>query len=123
MSGPAQNGVLIYSSNIDSLSEFYLRLFNMRLLRRTNDFISMERDGFNLIIHVPPFNMPNETFSPIKLFLSVQDLEKARKDVIELGGKTFEGEWANPIFRVSNVADRDGNHIQLREFHNQNLSK
>jgi predicted enzyme related to lactoylglutathione lyase len=116
MSGPSQNGVLIYSSELGSLSEFYEQLFNMRVVRKSNDFISLEKDGFNLIIHVPPFDMPNEAFSPIKVFLTVDDMAISRAEAVKLGGQAFEGEWANPVFKVSNIADRDGNHVQLRQF-------
>lgn len=116
MSGPAQNGVLIYSRDLSNLSEFYEKLFEMRVVRKTNDFISLETNGFNLIIHVPPFEMPTIVFSPIKLFLTVDNMAMSREEAVKLGGQAFEGEWSNPIFKVSNIADRDGNHIQLRQF-------
>ncbi|MBU2114868.1 MAG: hypothetical protein KKE94_13980 [Gammaproteobacteria bacterium] len=116
MSAPAQNGVLIYSGDLSNLSEFYETLFGMRVVRKTNDFISLETNGFNLIIHVPPFDIPTKTFSPIKLFLTVDDMAMSREQAVKLGGQVFEGEWSNPIFKVSNIADRDGNHIQLRQF-------
>ncbi|NRQ41608.1 hypothetical protein HRH59_03370 [Rheinheimera sp. YQF-2] len=116
MSGPAQNGVLIYSGDLGNLSEFYEKLFGMRVVRKTNDFISLETNNFNLIIHVPPFEMPTKAFSPIKLFLTVDDMTMSREEAVKLGGQVFEGEWSNPIFKVSNIADRDGNHIQLRQF-------
>lgn len=116
MSGPAQNGVLIYSGDLNNLSEFYKKLFGMRVVRVTNDFISLETNGFNLIIHKPPFDMPTKAFSPIKLFLTVEDMAMSREEAVKLGGQAFEGEWSNPIFKVSNIADRDGNHIQLRQF-------
>jgi predicted enzyme related to lactoylglutathione lyase len=116
MSGPAQNGVLIYSGDLSNLSDFYEKLFGMRVVRKTNDFISLKTNGFNLIIHVPPFDMPTKTFSPIKLFLTVDDMAMSREEAVKLGGQAFEGEWSNPIFKVSNIADRDGNYIQLRQF-------
>ena len=116
MSGPAQNGVLIYSGDLNNLSEFYEKLFGMRVVRKTNDFISLETNGFNLIIHVPPFDISTKAFSPIKLFLTVDDMTMTREKAVKLGGQSFEGEWSNPIFKVSNIADRDGNHIQLRQF-------
>jgi predicted enzyme related to lactoylglutathione lyase len=118
MSGPAQNGVLIYSSNLPHLAEFYEQLFGMRVTKETKDFISLDKDGFNLIIHIPPFDIPQNSFSPIKLFLSVRDMEATRKKAVNLGGEAFDGEWANPIFKVSNIADREGNHIQIRQFKN-----
>lgn len=116
MSGTAQNGVVIYSGDLNNLSAFYEKLFGMRVVRKTNDFISLETDGFNLIIHVPPFDMPEKTFSPIKLFLTVEDMAVSREQAIKLGGQALEGEWSNPVFKVSNIADCDGNHIQLRQF-------
>jgi len=33
MSGPAQNGVLIYSNNLHYLAEFYEQLFKMQVIR------------------------------------------------------------------------------------------
>jgi len=116
MSGPAQNGVLIYSGDLNNLSEFYEQLFSMHVVRKTKDFISLEKEGFNLIIHVPPFDMPNNAFSPIKLFLTIDDMAISRAEAVKLGGQAFDGEWSNPVFKVSNIADRDGNPIQLRQF-------
>ena len=78
MSGPAQNGVLIYSSNLHQLAELYEQLFKMQVSRETKDFISLDKDGFSLIIHVPPFDILKDSLGPIKLFLSVQNLEATR---------------------------------------------
>ncbi len=122
MSGPAQNGVLIYSSNFQHLAEFYEQLFEMQVTRETPNFISLNKDGFNLIIHLPPFDLPKNSFSPIKLFLTVNNMEATKKEAIRLGGETFDGEWSNPTFKVSNIADREGNHIQIREFKSANSS-
>ena len=116
MSGPAHNGVIIYSSDLNNLAEFYKTLFGMNVIRKTQDFISLDKDGFNLIVHLPPFDLPQDTFNPVKIFLTVENMEDTRNKVIKLGGKVMEGEWKNPIFKVSNIVDRDGNHIQIREF-------
>ena len=116
MSGPANNGVIIYSSNLSNLAEFYQQLFSMQIVRISEDFISLEKEGFNLIIHVPPFTMPDDRFSPVKVFLTVDDMAVARQTAVKLGGQAFAGEWSNPLFKVSNIADRDGNPMQLRQF-------
>lgn len=123
MSGPAQNGVLIYSNNLSKLAEFYEQLFDMHLVRKTSDFISLDKNGFSLIIHTPPFEITKVIFSPIKLFLTVTDMEKTREKAVVLDGQVFDGEWENPIFKVSNIADCDGNHIQIREFNKTAQSK
>lgn len=116
VSGPAKNGALIYSNNIQDLSKFYKSLFSMQVSKETSDFVSLYKDGFNIIIHTPPDKIPGAEFSPIKLFLTVQSLDKTRELALELGGQVFEGQWSNPMFTVSNIADSDGNHIQIREF-------
>ena len=116
MSGAARNGVLIYSENVRRLAEFYHQLFKLSIIRETKEFISLAKDGVNLIIHVPPFDIPEEAFSSVKLFLAVQNIAATRTEALELGGKAFEGEWTNPVFTVANITDCDGNHIQIREF-------
>lgn len=88
----------------------------MEVTRETTYFISLVKEGFNIIVHVPPAEIPQTNFNPIKLFMSVDNLDAAREKAIALGGQSFEGEWSNPLFTVCNIADLDGNHIQLREF-------
>ncbi|MGJ8680318.1 VOC family protein [Paraglaciecola sp.] len=116
MKGPAQFGVIVYSTDIKGLAEFYVAMFGMSIGREATEFISLSHDGFNLIIHVPPVEIPTNNFNTIKIFLTVDSLEQAKLKVIRLGGDTLEGEWGNPIFKVCNIADPQGNHIQLREF-------
>ncbi len=116
MNGPAKHGALIYSNDIKALSKFYIELFSMKVVRETTDLLSLVKDGFNIIIHNPPTVMPESDFNAVKLFLTVDNLEDAKVKAEELGGQSFEGAWSNPMFTVCNIADSDGNHIQLREF-------
>lgn len=116
MSSPAKYGALIYSNDIKALAKFYTELFSMQVTRETAELVSLVKDGFNVIIHIPPVTMPPVDFNTVKLFLTVDDLETAKSKAIELGGQAFAGLWSNPIFSVGNIADPDGNHIQLREF-------
>ena len=88
----------------------------MSRVRETTELISLVKDGFNIIIHVPPALMPKPDFNSIKLFMTVDNLQDAKQKAIALGGYAFDGEWANPIFSVCNIADPDGNHLQLRQF-------
>lgn len=116
MSGPARNGVIVYSHNIKALSDFYIDLFGMAKQRETEDFISIGYTDFNIIIHTPPFELPTERHNTVKVFLTVSSLEASKAKAESLGGEVFEGEWSNPMFKVGNIADPEGNHIQLREF-------
>ncbi|MBD3654165.1 VOC family protein [Kangiella sp.] len=116
MNGPVKYGAIIYSSDIKALAQFYTELFSMKVIRETSEFISLAKDGFNVIVHTPPTIIPQQNVNTVKLFLTVDNLGAAKEKAVELGGKAFDGAWSNPLFSVCNIADSDGNHIQLREF-------
>ena len=116
MSTPPKCGVIVYSKNIESLSRFYIEMFDMDLLRKTDDFISIGSEDFNIVVHVPPIEIPEQNFNTVKIFLTVASHDQAKGKAIELGGKALDGEWSNPLFKVCNIADPEGNHIQIREF-------
>lgn len=116
MSGPATFGAIIYAENIQQLSRFYIKMFGLPVVHETNELVSLGGEGFNIVVHIPPFEIPEKNYNTVKIFFAVQSLEDARHQAIELGGKALEGEWSNPIFKVCNIADPEGNHIQLREF-------
>ena len=116
MSTPPKSGVIIYAKNIKALSQFYIEMFSMALLRETDDFVSIGSKDLNIVVHTQPIEMPEKYFNRVKIFLTVDSLAKAREKVVQLGGKALDGEWSNPIFKVCNIADSEGNHIQLREF-------
>jgi predicted enzyme related to lactoylglutathione lyase len=113
---PPRSGVIVYARDISTLSRFYLDVFDMLVLRETDEFVSIANQDLNLVIHKPPMDLPSMNFNTVKMFLTVSSLQETRKKAIELGGESLPGEWLNPIFRVCNIADSEGNHIQLREF-------
>lgn len=116
MSRPAKFGAIVYARNIQELSKFYITMFDLSVLHETNELVSLGGDGFNIIVHIPPIEIPERNFNTVKVLVAVESLESAKHQVIELGGKALEGEWSNPIFKVCNISDPEGNHIQLREF-------
>lgn len=120
MSGPARQGVIIYAKEMQALAEFYQAVFDMQRLRQTNDFISLVKDGLHVIIHVPPSMVDtadaDTAFGGMKLFLTVDDMAQSQQQILALGGLVFPGQWQNALFKVSNVTDPNGNHIQLRQF-------
>ncbi|WP_444897266.1 VOC family protein [Microbulbifer sp. SSSA005] len=123
MSGPAKFGVVVYANDINELSKFYINMFSLSVLHKTNELVSLGGEGFNIVVHTPPIELPEENFNTVKVFIAVQSLTKARHQAIELGGKSLDGEWSNPIFKACNIADPEGNHIQLREFTNSTTNK
>ena len=116
MNRPPKSGVIVYSKSVQTLSRFYIDMFGMATLRETDDFISIGTQEFNIVVHVPPIELPEENFNTVKIFLTVESLEEARGRVKKLGGKALDGEWSNPIFKVCNISDPEGNHVQIREF-------
>lgn len=116
MAGPAKSGVIVYAKDVAQLARFYIEMFGMVMGRETAEFISLENEAMSLVIHVPPVTIPAANFNTVKLFMTVDSLEDARRAAIELGGEALPGEWANPVFKVCNIADPEGNHIQIREF-------
>ncbi|WP_444933008.1 hypothetical protein [Microbulbifer sp. JTAC008] len=115
MSEISKFGVIIYVRDIQGLSEFHLKMFDFHVLHKTDKLINIGKDGFNIVVHVPPIELPERNFNTIKLFVMVECLEDAKNKAETLGGRAMEGEWSNPIFKVCNVADPEGNHIQLRQ--------
>ncbi|HBX37963.1 MAG TPA: hypothetical protein DEG76_12010 [Pseudohongiella sp.] len=116
MNGPARHGCIVYARDVKKLSKFYIQYFGMNTVRETPEFVALETEGFNLIVHVPPIESFETKFSTVKLFLTVASLDKARETIAAYGGSVMEGEWSNPVFKVCNVEDPEGNHIQIREF-------
>lgn len=116
MSGPAKIGAIVYARNIQEVSKYYIKVFGLSVVHETNDLVSLGGEGFNIVVHTPPIGVPEQGFNTVKLFVAVESLENTRNQTIELGGEAFEGEWSNQKFRACNIADPEGNHIQLREF-------
>ncbi|WP_305856032.1 VOC family protein [Balneatrix alpica] len=117
MTTPAHFGVVIYAANLPALAQFYQQMFGLTVLHQTAELISLAGGGVNLVLHVPPVALLEPHFNRTKMFVAVADLAEARQQAVALGGQALEGEWANPIFRVANILDPEGNHIQLRQFH------
>ncbi|MBU1557060.1 MAG: hypothetical protein KJ998_19930, partial [Gammaproteobacteria bacterium] len=90
--GPSKHGVIVYSADIKALVGFYTALFSMQVARETPELVSLVKDGFNIIIHTPPFDMPKQHFSAVKLFITVDSLAAAKLKAQQLGGKVFDGE-------------------------------
>lgn len=116
MSKPANFGVIVYAKNIQLLSNFYIDMFGLSVIHKTTELVSLVKDDVNIVIHTPPIDLPDNNFNNIKAFITVNNLEEAKRKSIELGGRVLEGEWSNSIFKLCNIIDPEGNHIQLREF-------
>jgi len=116
MHQPAKHGVIVYSDDIDKLALFYTRMFNMQVLKSSEQMYSLYADGLSIVIHEPLQPLPETRCNAVKLFTTVDSHADAHELAQSLGGLTLEGQWANPLFSVSNITDCDGNVIQLRVF-------
>ncbi len=122
MAVPAKSGAFVYAHNVSVLVDFYSMLLSANVVRQTPDLTILACEGLQLIVHelpegikVPP-NSESPRESSIKLFFSVANLDVANQRLVELGGKTMQEVWSNPVFSVCNAVDPEGNIFQLREF-------
>ncbi len=125
MSGPARTGVLFYAKHIASVSNFYERLLDARVVHADEEHRVLQSPDAQLIIHAipPPYAgdvvvevppVPRET-QAIKPFFTVASLALAEALVVELGGRTIGPVWPGPGLKVRNVCDPEGNIVHLRE--------
>ena len=47
----------------------------MDLLKEADEFISIDKDDFNIIIHIPPITIPELNCNTVKLVITVNSLE------------------------------------------------
>lgn len=112
---PIQSGVVIYANDLKRVANFYAVFLGLNCLKETSELISLGNETLAVVIHTPPVPIPQPNFNTVKPFFTVENFEQARASVIELGGEALPGEWSNPIFKICNIADPEGNVIQLRE--------
>ena len=119
MTGPAKTGAMIYASNIDALSEFYMQCCGMSLVYETQELKVLNNNGAQLIVHQSPVKVtfsstPEDRISAIKLFFTVEDIERFKVKALELGGNIRSEVWHGPNFDVSNAVDCEGNLFHIR---------
>lgn len=125
MSGPARTGVLFYANDLATVSTFYERILDARVVHADETHRILQSPNVQLIIHAipqpyaaqihitaPP--VPREE-QAIKPFFTVVDLAISEVLVVQSGGVILGPIWDGPGIRVRNVCDPDGNIIQLRE--------
>lgn len=116
MQGPAKHGVIVYTNDLDRLTQFYSKLFDMQIVKSSEQMHSLVSDGLNIVIHLPPEPLPEARYNTVKLFITVDSHAETHEQARQLGGQSMDGQWANPMFSVTNITDCDGNIIQLRVF-------
>ncbi len=125
MPSPAKSGVLFYAKNLLTVSAFYEKLLNAKVLLADEMHRVLQSPDAQLIIHaippqyaqdivitVPP--VPRED-QAIKPFFTVACLDEAVAQVETLGGVVVGPIWPGPGMRVRNVCDPEGNIIHIRE--------
>jgi predicted enzyme related to lactoylglutathione lyase len=110
---------MIYAADVDSLTQFYVQVMGMRVVRSLPDMNIMASSDMQLIIHKSPFDIdvsepPMERHSAIKLFFTVDDRDGAMACIQALGGQVKPDVWEGPNFLVSNAVDCEGNMFHFR---------
>lgn len=125
MPGPARTGVLIYAKHLETVSTFYERVLDAKVLRADAEVRVLEAPDVQLVIHaIPPqfaltidIDVPPEPRDQqaIKPFFTVERLAEAERVAEECGGIVYGPVWPGPGFTARNVCDPEGNIVHLRE--------
>ena len=127
MSQPVPYGAVIYAKDYLALAKFYEHVAGLTQRETDEEYVLLEAPSFQLVIlQIPPRIAANITIdkpprkrenTPIKLFLNVSSIEKARQEAKMRGGELngSEKEWQfNGVKRCDGI-DPEGNVFQLQE--------
>jgi predicted enzyme related to lactoylglutathione lyase len=125
MPDSARTGVLFYAKELLTVSTFYEKVLDAKVLHADDEHRVLQSPDAQLIIHavppqysdsivieVPP--VPREE-QAIKPFFTVEHLAAAESVAEQYGGKVWGPVWAGPDMKVRNVCDPEGNIVHLRE--------
>lgn len=120
-------GAVLFASDCCALARFYVEALGFVALEREEDFVRLERDGFELLVHAMHGDAaPRARFdasprrrseSPVKLVFTVDDFGATRDAVERLAGRLDDDAkaWRFRGGRILDGEDPEGNVIQLRE--------
>lgn len=124
---PVAYGAVIYAKEYRRIATFYEQVANLTEREATEDYVLLESAAFQLVILQIPDRLAagitienpprkRET-TPIKLFLNVGSLEKARETAKLCGGElnNADKEWAFHGIKRCDGVDPEGNVFQLQE--------
>ena len=127
MSQPVPYGAVIYAKDYRGLAKFYEHVAGLTQREANEEFVLLVAPSFRLVIlQVPQAIAANITIdkpprkrenTPIKLFLNVTSIEKARQSAKMLGGELngSEKEWHFHGVKRCDGSDPEGNVFQLQE--------
>ena len=120
-----KTGAVLFTINLQSLADFYVKVMGMRLLLTEKDHIRLELGSFRLTVHLIPSRyaknitikkppLVRET-GAVKLAFRVKEIAKARVAAAALGGKVYgaDREWQYDGTTICDGYDPDGNVFQL----------
>ena len=121
-----QAGAVIFATKYKNLSEFYSTTINLKITKMDEVHAVLESDVFQLVIHQIPDDLAisiqldspphRREDNPIKLVFVVNNIDRARKLMSEIGGELDgpEKEWEYEGHVVCDGNDPEGNVFQLR---------
>lgn len=120
-------GAVLFASDCHALANFYAEVLGFVALEREGDFVRLERDGFELLVHAMHGDVASRTRfdapprrrseNPIKLVFAINDIGATRDAVERLAGRLDADAkaWRFRGGRVLDGEDPEGNVFQLRE--------
>ncbi len=120
-------GLVIYVNNLKVMSDFYEKLFNLRIRETNENYVALENEQIELVLlktetssrvgssNQSGFKIREST--PIKpVFIVDEPIEKIRATVKSLGSgfNSSETEWKFNGYNVCDGWDPEGNIFQVR---------
>jgi len=127
MSLPIPYGAVIYAKDHRVLAKFYEHVAGLTQREANEEYILLDAPSFQLVVlQIPDRLAANITIdkpprkresTPIKLFLNVSSIEKARQAAKLMGGElnSVEKEWTFRGIKRRDGIDPEGNVFQVQE--------
>ena len=121
-------GIVLYVTDLERLSEFYVDVLHLRIQTRDHDHVVLGAKGFQVVLLARSDSegsptttldlpLPRRAMAAVKPVFVVDSLAAARSVAERAGGvvNAPRHEWRFRGYRVCDGVDPDGNIIQLRE--------
>lgn len=120
-------GAVLFAKDLKRIAEFYRKLLSLSVLQAEQDFVVLESEVFQLVIHAIPehivgsINIMNPPIirqeTPVKLSFPVANIAKTRAIASLLCGQVnpSQSEWETNSTRICDGFDPEGNVFQLRQ--------
>lgn len=122
-----KTGAVLFVKNLTKVADFYEHVADLRRIHTAQDHVVLKSGSYELVVHALPPDVANsmDFDSPLtvredcclKLVFSIDNIAKARKSAVRLGGllNGRDHEWRYEREVVCDGCDPEGNVVQFRQ--------